>query len=110
MCLTATWVLDEIRLTIRRVYNVLDIIEVYEYEVVKFDSKTREGGLFADYINALLKFKTEASGYPSWVRTPEDEERYVETSYAREGVRLNRDAIRPNTAKCGRAKLSLSMG
>jgi len=38
---------------------------------------TREDGLFADYINTFLKLKAEASGYPSWVGNPEDEERYV---------------------------------
>ena len=53
-CLTATWVLDEIRLTIQKGYNVLDIIEVYEYEVINYDPQTRECGLFADYINTFL--------------------------------------------------------
>ena len=49
-CLTATWVLDEIRLPIQKGYKVLDIIEVYEYEV-KYDPQTREVVLFANYIN-----------------------------------------------------------
>jgi len=37
-------------------------------------------------INAFLKLKAEASGYPRRVRNPEDEKRYVETFYAKEGV------------------------
>jgi hypothetical protein len=76
--------------------------------VVKCDPETREGGLFADYINTFLKLKAEASVYPSWVGTSEDEERYVETFCAREGVRLDWDAIRPNAAKRGLAKLCLN--
>ena len=76
--------------------------------MVKYDPQTREGGLFAVYTNTFLKFKAEASGYPKWVRTPEDEERYIETFYAREGVLLDRDAIRPNAAKRGLAKLYLN--
>ena len=88
--------------------EVLDVIEVHEYEVVKYDPQTREGGLFADYINMFLILKAEASGYPIWIRTPEDEERYIETFYAREGVRLDRDAIRPNAAKRGPVKLRLN--
>ena len=70
MCLTGTWILDEIRLAIQKGYEALDIIEVYEYEVVKYDRQTREGGLLAGYVNTFLKLKAEASGYPSWVRTP----------------------------------------
>jgi hypothetical protein len=53
----------------------------------------------------FLKLKAEASGYLSWVQPPEDEERYVETFYAREGVLTDKDAIRPNAAKRGLAKL-----
>jgi hypothetical protein len=83
-------------------------MEVYEYEVTKFNPHTREGGRFADYINTYLKLKAEASGYPTWVRNPEDEERYVATLNAREGVLLDRDAIRPNAAKRGQAKFCLN--
>jgi len=97
--LTSTWVLDEFRLAFQKGYQVLDVMEVYEYEVTKYDLDTRECGLFADYINTFLKLKAEASGYPAWVRNPEDEERYFETFNARESVLMDRDAIRPNAAK-----------
>jgi len=76
--------------------------------VTKYDPHTSEGGLFADCINTFLKLKAEASGYPSLVRNSEDEERYVETFNAREDVLVDRDAIRPNAAKCGLAKLCLN--
>ena len=100
-CLTATWVVDEVRLAIQKGFKVLDILEVNEYEVTKYELHTRESGQFAEYINTFLKLKAEARGYPSWFRTPEDEERYVETFYARVGVRLDRDAIRLNAANLG---------
>jgi len=45
-------------------------MKVYEYEVTKYDPHTRDGGLFADYINTFLKLKAEASGYPGWVYKP----------------------------------------
>jgi hypothetical protein len=66
------------------------------------------GVLFAEYINTFLKLKAEASGYPAWVRTPEVEERYVTNYDAREGVLMDREAIRPNPAKRGLAKLCLN--
>ena len=105
--LTSTWVLDEVRLAVQKGYKVLAILKVYEYEVTNYDPHTCEGCLFANYINTFLKLKAEASGYPSWVRNPEDEERYVENFYSREGVRLDRDAIRSNAPKRGLAKLCL---
>jgi hypothetical protein len=65
------------------------------------------GGLFVEYINTFLKLKAEASGYPAWVRSPEDEDRYIETFFETEGVRLDRAAIKTNSAKRGIAKLCL---
>ena len=97
--LTSTWVLDEVRLAIQKGYKVLEIFEVYEYKVTQYDPHTCEGGLFVDYINTFLKLKAEASGYPSWVRSPEEEEQYNENLYAREGVRLDRGAVKYNAAK-----------
>jgi hypothetical protein len=82
----STWVLDEVQLAIQKVYKVLVIMEVYENEVTKYDRHKREGGPFADHINTFLKLKAEASGYPSWVRNPEEEERYVNNFYAIECV------------------------
>jgi len=40
-------------------------MEAYEYEVTKYDPQTREGRLFADYINTFFKLKAEPSGYPA---------------------------------------------
>jgi hypothetical protein len=61
-----------------------------------------------DYINTFLKLKAKASGYPGWVRGPEDEERYVESFWQSVGVRLDRDSIRANAARRGLAKVCLN--
>jgi len=63
---------------------------VYEYRVTCYGPETGEGGIFANYIDTFLKLKTEASGYPSWVRTADDEERYIGLFYREEGVRLDK--------------------
>jgi len=46
--------------------------------VTQYKRETGEGGLFVDYINTFLKIKAEASGYPSLVRSPEVEERFID--------------------------------
>jgi len=51
-----------------------------------------------EYINTFLKLKTEAGGYPGWVHSPEDEERYVESFGKSEGIRLEKEANRYNAA------------
>ena len=68
--LTYTWVLDKVRLAIKKGYDVFDIMEVCEYKVTKYDPHTGESGLFAYYINTFLKLKAETRCYPSCVRYP----------------------------------------
>jgi hypothetical protein len=66
------------------------VYELYEY-VTRYDPENREGGLFAGYIDMFLKLKADASGYPVCVRSPDDEERYMESFWNCEGVGLDRE-------------------
>ena len=59
--LTGTWVLDEVRLAVEKVYRILDIYVVYEYQITQYSRETAEGGLFVDIINTFLKLKAEAN-------------------------------------------------
>ena len=99
--LTGTWIIDEVRLSVQKGYRILEVHNVYEYKVTRYDPETREGGLFAGYIDTFLKLKAEASDYPAWVRSPADEERYIEFVWKREGIRLD-------AAKRGLAQLCLN--
>jgi len=101
-------VIDEVRLAVEKGYRILEIHEVYEYHVTQYNPESGEGGLFVDYINTFLKLKAEASVYPSWVSSPEDEELYIETFRTNEGIRLDRESIKSNAAKRGLAKLCLN--
>jgi hypothetical protein len=107
-CLQGIWVIDEVRLTVDKGYKNLEFQEVYEYDVAQYDPDTGEGGLFVECINTFLKLKADASGYPSWVRTPDDENRYIHQFDQSEGIQLNRDSIRYNAAKRGLSKLCLN--
>jgi hypothetical protein len=106
--LTGTWVLDELRLAVQHGYEVVEVHEVYVYQVTSYDLQTGDGRLFAQYINTFLKLKAEASGYPNWVQCPADEDKYISVFHASEGILLNRDSIGPNPAKRGLAKLCLN--
>jgi len=54
----------EVRLAVQKGYRILDVREVYEYQLTQYNPETGEGGLFVNYINKFLKLKAEASGYP----------------------------------------------
>jgi hypothetical protein len=106
--LISTWVMDEIRSTVQKGYRMIEVYEVYEYEVTRYDPQTGSGGLFAVYIDTFLKLKAQASGYPSWVRTPEDEDRYIQSFEESQGIRLDKDAIGHNPPKRALEKLCLN--
>ena len=62
--LTGTWVIDEVRLAVQKLYMILEVHELYEYYVTRYDPETREGGLFADYIDTFLKLKDRRGVIP----------------------------------------------
>jgi len=38
-----------VRLAVQKGYRILEIQELYEYNVTKYDPESREGGLFAGF-------------------------------------------------------------
>jgi len=42
-CLDGTWVIDEVQLAVNKGYKILEIQEVYEYEVTQYNQDTGEG-------------------------------------------------------------------
>ena len=56
---------------------------------MKFNTQMEEGGLFANNINAFLKFKQEASGLPKWCVTETNTITDIENYFVKEGIRLN---------------------
>jgi hypothetical protein len=78
-----------VRLAVTKGYKILEIQEVYQYEVTQYNPETGDGGLFVEYINTFLKLKAEASGYSSWVRIPADDDQYITQFYESEGIQLD---------------------
>ena len=56
----------------------------------------------------MLKIKQEASGYPSWVKSDADKDNYIEEYYAREGIKLDKSKILPNSGLKALSKLLLN--
>ena len=99
--LTGTWCTPEIEKALELGYELRKIHEVWHYE-------QSEIGLFAEYINTFLKFKTEASGPPKENMTDQELDEFIELFYQHEGVRLEKEKIALNPGLRALAKLCLN--
>ncbi|KAJ8951329.1 hypothetical protein NQ317_017624 [Molorchus minor] len=96
--LTSTWVIDEILEAIRLGYRILQIFEIWKYDVEVYNVDTKTGGLFTGYINKFLKTKLQASGWPENCNTLEEKHQYIADCNDQMGVQLNFDEIEKNPA------------
>jgi hypothetical protein len=108
-CFTGTWVSEELILACENGYKIEKIYEIWNYsETSHYDPNTKTGGLFTDYINAFLKLKQESSGWPSWVKTEDDCDKYIDSYMEKEGIRLDPNNITINKGLRSLAKLCLN--
>ena len=99
--LHGTWCTPEINKAREMRYQLVRVHEVWNFE-------ERESGLFAEYVNAWLKIKTEASGWPKDCTTEERKRDYIERFEAREDIRLEYSKIEKNPGLKATAKLMLN--
>ncbi len=70
-------------------YTIVKIVEVWHFP---HTSET----LFGDYVKTFLKFKHEASGFPSHVVTDAEKQSYIKDYFEKEGIQLDIDKISLN--------------
>ncbi|XP_061170447.1 uncharacterized protein LOC133179772 [Saccostrea echinata] len=104
-----TWTTPELDLAVRKGYRIGRIYEVYHWtKTEQYDEQTQEGGLFTSYINAFLKLKQEASGFPAWCQTQDDCRRYLEQYFENEGIKLDWAYVEKNPGLRAVAKMCLN--
>ena len=99
--LVGTWCTPEIQKAREVGYELLDVHEVWDFE-------KSEGGLFAEYVDAWLRIKTEASGWPADCVTEEEKRDYLKRFEKQEGISLEYDNVKPNPGLKATAKLMLN--
>ena len=102
------WVSCELRKALEKGYLVTNVSEIWQFRVTRFDPRTRQGGLFAEYINSFLKLKQEASGWPSECLDDESKEQYLREYEKTEGIVLDKNNIARNPGLRSVAKLCLN--
>ena len=95
------WCSNEIYKALDLGYKVKKIYEIRHYE-----NTTK--GLFKAYVSRFLKIKQEASGYPKWVKNPEDEDKYIQDYHSQQGILMDKDKIVKNPGLREIAKLCLN--
>lgn len=105
-----TWITCELRKAVEKGCLVTSVSEIWQYKVSQYDRASRQGGLFAEYINTFLQLKQEASGWPSECGENDDEakERYLREYEKTEGIALDKRNITRNPGLRSVAKLCLN--
>ena len=83
------WCSNELYNAIDKGYKISKVYEVRYYE-----DTTKE--LFKDYVAKFLKIKQESSGYPDWVKSEEDKDKYIKNYHDNQGVLMEKDKIEVN--------------
>ncbi|KYN02050.1 putative DNA polymerase [Cyphomyrmex costatus] len=106
---TGTWVADEIRKAVSVGYKIINIYEIWQYEMTQYNPETKEGGHFTEYINTFLKIKQEASGWPSdCIDNEELKMRYIDEYEQMEGIKLDPQKIYINPGLRAVSKICLN--
>lgn len=86
-CIIGTWCSPELDKAIAKGYRVLKVYEVWHFrETAEYGKPGRfSEGIFGSYVNTLLKIKQEASGWPEWIKTDDDKDRFIEEYCQKEG-------------------------
>ena len=81
-----TWVTDELKQAVAVGYIVLETYEVWHYsDISQYNSETKTGGLFTDYINTFAKIKQESSDWPAWCTDDDKKQSYIADYSKQEG-------------------------
>ncbi|XP_055339070.1 uncharacterized protein LOC129588731 [Paramacrobiotus metropolitanus] len=99
--LTGTWCTLELQEAVKNGYELMEIHEVWHYP----DSRER---FFADYIDLFLALKVQASGWPADIKTPEQQDAFLDHFFQTEGIRLDGSKISWNPGLRQLAKLCLN--
>jgi hypothetical protein len=90
--LTGTWATPEFHKALEQGYELVALHEVYHWDDTTIQGPESEG-LFTPYVQAFLKLKTQASGFPEDCQTDAEKRAFIRTFEEKEGVRLDYDKM-----------------
>ena len=104
-----TWVILEVIEALKWGYKIVKIFEIWHFPLrEKYNKSDKSGGLFTEYVNTFLRIKQESSGYPHWVETEADKDKYIDDYFQNEGIKLQKENIKENSGLKSLSKLLLN--
>ncbi|XP_065353932.1 uncharacterized protein LOC135948540 isoform X3 [Cloeon dipterum] len=103
-----SWSSWELNLARKFGYKITEIYEIWHYEKTTKYKKDEDEGLFTSFVNAFLKLKQEASGWPENNMSSEDKKKYIESYAIEESIDLDESKIEKNEVIRTVAKLCLN--
>lgn len=103
-----TWVIDEVKKALEKGYKIIEVYEIWKYNVEQYNPETRVGGLFTEMMNKFIQIKQQASGWPKDCITQDQREQYIEEFLINEGIHLKYSEIVENPGLRALAKLILN--
>jgi hypothetical protein len=99
----------ELTKAIEKGYKLVEYFCVHHYEEnYKYDPLSKSGGLFTDYVNANLKEKVHATGFPENCISEEQKDAYIKSYLDREGIFLEKSKMIKNPGKREIEKIKLN--
>lgn len=105
---SGTWVVDELRKAVEHGYQIENVTEIYQYEMIQYDREHNKDGLFNKYVDKFLKEKQEASDYPHDCQSDEEKDAYIQEYFEKEGVLLEKHRIKHNPGYRALSKMILN--
>lgn len=96
-----TWATIEIQKAVEMGYKIQEIYKVQHFNV-------KSNNLFKGYMATFLKIKQEASGFPEWVESEEDKQKYIKNYKEKQGIELEYKNIKYTAGLRYIAKLCLN--
>ncbi|KAJ8953532.1 hypothetical protein NQ317_000050 [Molorchus minor] len=106
--LTGTWIIAEVLKAVEKGYKILDIYEIWKYDIKEYDKAANISGVFTGMMNKFIKIKQEASGWPSTCVSQEQKDHYIADFLSREDVTLEFTEVVNNPGLRSLAKLMLN--
>jgi len=106
---TQTYCTPELEVALNMGYKLIKIHQVLHWDNSSvYNTETKSGGLFSEYINTFLQMKQQASGFPDNVTTEKEKDEYIQNYFHHEGVKLEKDKISKNPGLRSLSKLALN--
>lgn len=103
--LIGCWAICELNQALKMNYKIIEIYELWIFNVSQYDPLTNTPGIFSEYMKTFLKIKQESTGWPDHCVDNASKQKYLTEFLEKEGIQLDENRIEKNPCRRSLAKL-----